>query len=70
MAVLGKVESFLRQNAGDAYCDECLSKFLSIKAVQQVQQSSGQLAKDNRFSRQSGVCLSCEKTNPVIKLRL
>jgi len=57
MAALGKIESFLRQNAGEAYCDDCLSKFLNIKPHQQVQQSTGQLAKDNRFWRQSGLCL-------------
>jgi hypothetical protein len=49
MAVLGEIESFLRQNAGDAYCDDCLSKFLSIKTREQVQQCTGQLAKDNRL---------------------
>jgi hypothetical protein len=70
MATLGKIESFLRQNAGDAYCEDCLSKFLNIKTRQQVEQSTDQLAKDNRFWRQCGLCLRCQKTKTVIKLRL
>jgi hypothetical protein len=55
MAALGKIESFLRQNVGEAYCEDCLSKFLNIKTRQQVQQSTDQLAKDDRFWRQSGI---------------
>src|SRR5260221_13350500 len=66
MAALGKIESFLRQNAGDSYCDDCLSKFLNIRPRQQVQQNTGQLAKDNRFRQQSGICLRCQKMKTVI----
>jgi len=31
VAALGKIEGFLRENAGQAYCDDCLSEVLKIR---------------------------------------
>jgi hypothetical protein len=70
MTALEKIEDFLRQNPGQPYCDDCLSAVLNIKPRQQVQQKTRQLAKDNRFWRQAGVCSRCEKPMIVIRLRL
>jgi hypothetical protein len=56
MTALEKIESFLFQNAGRAYCDDCLSKFSGIHPGQQVQLKTSRLAKDSRFRRQIGFC--------------
>jgi hypothetical protein len=56
VTALERIEAFLRQNTGRAYCDDCLSALLHITPRQQVQQKTSQLARDNRFWRQRGPC--------------
>jgi hypothetical protein len=56
MTALERIEAFLNQNAGHAFCDDCLSVLLRIRPRQQVQQKTSQLARDNRFWRQRGPC--------------
>jgi hypothetical protein len=70
MTALEKIEGFLCQNPGRAYCDDCLSAVLRTKPRQQVHQKTSQLAQDNRFWRQSGICFRCEETKVVIRLRI
>jgi hypothetical protein len=40
MTAVEKIKDFLRQNAGQACCDDCLSALLKIKPRQQVQQKT------------------------------
>jgi len=70
MTAKEKIEVFLRERAGSAYCDDCLSEMLDIRPRQQVQQKTSELSKDNRYWRQSGRCSVCRKTRIVIQLRL
>lgn len=70
MTAREKIERFLCDNAGKAYCDDCLSAVLDIHPRQQVQQKTSQLAVDNRYWRQSGVCARCGDVKKVIRLRL
>jgi hypothetical protein len=70
MTAKEKIECFLRDNAGLMYCDDCLSEILDIKPRQRVQQKTSQLAQDNRYWRQSGVCARCREARTVIRLRM
>ena len=70
MTAIKKIESFLRTNPGSAYCDDCLSEILDIRPRQQVQQKTSQLARYNRYWRQSCVCARCHEVRIVIRLRM
>ena len=71
MTSLEKIESYLRQNAGRAYCDDCLSQRLEIHPRQQVQQKTSRLSQDGRFWRQRGPCDGHRRDDKVvIRLRV
>jgi hypothetical protein len=70
MTALEKIEAFLCQNAGKAYCDDCLSSALSIRPRQQVQQKTAQLASDNKYWRSSDTCVRCREVRVVIRQRI
>ncbi len=70
MTAVAKIETFLRDHPGSAYCDDCLSEVLDIRPRQQVQQKTSKLAGNNRYWRQSSECARCRHTRIVIRLRI
>ena len=66
MTALEKVEEFLLQKLGSAYCDDCLSKTLDIHPRQQVQQKTSCLARDHRFRRQRGLCVGHGRDEKIV----
>jgi hypothetical protein len=71
MTALERIIAHLRGNKGRAFCDDCLSKILSIRPRQAVQQKTYRLAKDARYERALIVCAGCRETNKLsIRKRL
>jgi hypothetical protein len=71
MTALERISSHLNTNQGRAFCDDCLSKILSIRPRQAIQQKTFKLAKDARYERATVVCSGCRETNKLaIRKRL
>ena len=71
MTALERIIAHLHENQGRAYCDDCLSKILSITPRQAVQQKTFKLANDYRYERGLIVCSGCRETNKLsIRKRL
>ena len=66
MTAMQRIEAFLKENAGRAYCDDCLSKALNIQPRNQVQQKTYSLAKDNRYWRGYRRCARCGEENKLV----
>lgn len=63
------IRSFLKRNAGQSYCDDCLSSSLAIKPRQQVQQKTFRIAQEPFFERRGGFCPKCKSEKLVISYR-
>jgi hypothetical protein len=71
MTALERITTHLHGNQGRAFCDDCLSKILSIRPRQAVQQKTYRLAKDARYERGLVICAGCRETNKLsIRKRL
>jgi hypothetical protein len=71
MTALERITTHLHGNQGRAFCDDCLSKILSIRPRKAVQQKTCRLAKDARYERGSIMCAGCRDTNKLsIRKRL
>jgi hypothetical protein len=66
MTAKNVIEDFLRRNADESYCDDCLSSNLSIRPRQQVQQKTSSLAAMPFFERRLGPCSCCHRDKLVI----
>jgi hypothetical protein len=67
MSAEHRVSDFLIKNAGQAYCDDCLSNALRIRPRQQVQQKTSTLGKSPLFRRALGRCVRCLSEKLVIE---
>jgi hypothetical protein len=54
-----RVSSFLRQNDGVPYCDDCIQKNLFLKRRQQAHRVTSALAQTREFIREKGICSDC-----------
>jgi RNase P subunit RPR2 len=63
MTALERITNHLHGNQDRAFCDDCLSKILSIRPRQAVQQKTYRLARDARYERVLITCAGCKKTN-------
>ena len=71
MTALERITNHLHGNQDRAFCDDCLSKILSIRPRQAVQQKTYRLAKHARYERALIVCAGCRETNKLsIRKRL
>jgi hypothetical protein len=65
LTALDRIIAHLHENQGRAYCDDCLSKILSITLRQAVQQKTFKLANDNRYERGLIVCSGCSRDQQI-----
>jgi hypothetical protein len=65
MTALERITAHLNGNQGGGFCDDCLSKILSIRPRQAVQQKTYRLAKDARYERGLTMCAGCKGTNKL-----
>jgi len=64
-----KVVEFLRANKGVDFCDDCISKQLSLKRRQQVQAVTATLALGSGYTRKAGFCPACKAKREKLLIR-
>lgn len=65
MTVPQRVAAFLKSKAPAAFCDECITKLLSLKQHAQAQQATSGGAASGAFTRGQGTCTNCNKNVTV-----
>lgn len=60
-----QVASFLRQNKGKLYCDDCLASELRLANRQQANTHTGTLAQTSDFTKTKGTCSVCQEDKLV-----
>ena len=66
MTVPERVSTFLTDNRGKAFCDDCLKDRLRLARRQQAQQATSALATAPSFRRQTASCSRCGDEKLVI----
>jgi hypothetical protein len=69
MTVPARVEKFVQDRCGEAFCDACIQDHLGLARVQQVQQVTSSLAVTAAFEREQGRCSGCDQEKLVIRAR-
>ncbi len=54
-----RVADFLKGQAGDPFCDDCVAQRLSLARRQQAQQATSALGASSSFQRAMGICGGC-----------
>ena len=68
MPVSIQVSSWLRQQPGEAVCDECIgSRFLAARRRPGAHRLTSALATMTEFARESGTCRVCGAKTVVIR---
>jgi hypothetical protein len=67
MTIAEQVSTFLRQNGGKAYCDDCLQELVGLKLRQQAQRVTGALEQTREFARQKAFCSNCGRDKKVTR---
>ena len=65
MTVMHKIEAWLVGQPGRRYCDDCISKLLSVKPRQQVQQKTSRLAEKRELDRRISHCSQCKRDDKL-----
>jgi len=65
MTAMQRIQSFLKERPGKAYCDDCLSDLLAIYPRQQVEQKTKILERTPGFERR---VQTCAKRGEISKL--
>ena len=66
MTVPKQIASFIRENKGKAFCDDCLYVELRLSTRQQAQVYSAAFAETSDFNREKGNCSRCHEDKVVI----
>jgi len=65
MTVPERVNKFLREWKGYAFCDRCIAARLNLPRPQQAQQATGALATAHGFWQVRAECYECGETRKV-----
>jgi hypothetical protein len=66
MTALECIETFLTTHQGLGFCDDCLSRRLSIKPRQAIQQKTSRLSCNPLYDRRVGLCSNCKETTKLV----
>lgn len=67
MTIAERVSDWLKQQKGDAFCDDCIKEKLALSRRQQAFRVTSALGTTREFRRQSGICSVCRSTKLVTR---